>query len=102
MDNSLAEVLSFEHIYKRCSGRVDSFVNVFLGLDTAFDEPLQQSDQSSENDWKRLTCGTRSFLSLTYLGPKSGSLTKNPWNRIRLGTMYVMFLMPYRSSVRSA
>lgn len=44
MDNSFAEVLSFQHIHKSCSGRVDSIVDVFLGLDTALNKPLRQSD----------------------------------------------------------
>ena len=105
VDNSLAEILSFQHIHKRCSGRVNSFVDMFLGLDTAFNEPLQHDCQLNHPDLRsrgmELTCGTRSFLSLVYLGPKSGSVTKNPWNRMRLATICVRFLMGYRSSIRS-
>lgn len=43
MDNSLAKILSFQHIHKRCAGLVNAFVDVFLGLDTAFNKPLQKS-----------------------------------------------------------
>jgi hypothetical protein len=40
MDDSLAEILSFQHIDKCCAGVVNSFVDMFLGLDAAFNEPL--------------------------------------------------------------
>ncbi|KAL3703496.1 hypothetical protein TMatcc_010685 [Talaromyces marneffei ATCC 18224] len=41
MDNGLAKVLSGQHIHKCCTSLVNSFVNMFLGLDTAFSKPLQ-------------------------------------------------------------
>lgn len=42
MDDSLAEVLSFQHIHKRSSGYINTLVDMFLALDAAFDQPLQR------------------------------------------------------------